>query len=102
MVDRNNEPVAPPESGDHLIPQADRIRLCARNYYVDPAREAAVAAVSIRAGTLSRDMGLPDAFPAICSAPGSEQFQPWAQVPAPPHPLPTPSISTVSHSHTHQ
>src|SRR3546814_19963802 len=51
IVDRNNKPVAPPESGDHLIPQADRLSLCARNYYVDPAREAGVAAGSIRAGT---------------------------------------------------
>src|SRR3546814_5034823 len=95
MVDRNNEPVAPPESGDHLYPQADRIRLCARNYYVDPAREAGVAAVSICAGTLSRDMGLHDAFPAICSALGSEKFQQWAQVPAPTHTVPNPSSSTV-------
>src|SRR3546814_3800509 len=95
IVDRNNEPVAPPESGDHLIPQADRIRLCARNYYVDPAREAGVAAVSIRAGTLSRDMGLHDAFPAICRALGSEKFQQWAQVPAPTTPVPHTSSPTV-------
>src|SRR3546814_19114236 len=42
-----------------------------------------------------RDMGLHDAFPAICSALGSEKFQQWAQVPAPTHTVPNPSSSTV-------
>src|SRR3546814_11554662 len=38
---------------------------------------------------------LHDAFPAICSALGSEKFQQWAQVPAPTHTVPNPSSSTV-------
>src|SRR3546814_7478177 len=64
IVDRNNEPVAPPESGDHLTPQTDRIRPYARNYYVEPARAAGVAEVSHRAGHHSRDLRRHDALPA--------------------------------------
>lgn len=95
IVDSNDTPVMPPEPYDHLIRNADRIRLCARNYYVDPARENGAAEVSIRASDLSRDMGLRDAFPAICSALGGEKFQQSANVPAPTHTMPNPSSSTV-------
>jgi hypothetical protein len=95
IIGSDDAPVTPPESSDHLIRDADRIRLCARNYYVEPARENGAAEVSIRASDLSRDMGLRDTFPAICSALGGEKFQQCANVPAPTHTLPNPSSSTV-------
>lgn len=95
IVDADDAPVPPPERYEHLIRDADRIRLCARNYYVEPARENGAAEVAIRAGDLGRDMGLRDAFPAICSALGGEKFQKLANVPAPSHTLPNPSSSTV-------
>ena len=95
VVDSKDAPVAPPERYDHLIRNADRIRLCARNYYIDPARERGATEASIRAGDLSRDMGLHDAFPAICSALGSTKFQQCADVPPPTHTTPNPSSSTV-------
>ena len=95
IVDGNDAPVTPPERYEHLIGDADRIRLCARNYYVEPARENAAAEVAIRAGDLGRDMGLRDRNPAICSALGSEEFQRCAQVPRPTHTEPNPSSSTV-------
>lgn len=95
IVDGDDAPVAPPQRYEHLISDADRIRLCARNYYVEPARDQGAAEVSIRAGDLSRDMGLQNAFPAICSALGSEKFQQCADVPAPTHTIPNPSSSTV-------
>ncbi|WP_237362113.1 AAA family ATPase [Rhizobium gallicum] len=95
IVEADNAPVPPPERYDHLANNADRIRLCARNYYVEPARENGAAKVAIRASDLSRDMGLRDAFPAICSALGGEKFQKLANVPAPAHTLPNPSSSTV-------
>lgn len=95
IVDSDDVPGTPPEPSDHLIRNADRIRLCARNYYVEPARENGAAEVSIRANDLSRDMGLRDAFPAICSALGGEKFQQCANVLAPTHTLPNPSSSTV-------
>jgi hypothetical protein len=95
IVDANNVPVNPPERYEHLIRDADRIRLCARNYFIDPARENSAGVVTIRATDLSRDMGLRDAFPAICSALGGEKFQRVANVPPPTHTLPNPSSSTV-------
>jgi len=95
IVDADDAPVTSPERYEHLIRDADRIRLCARNYYVEPARENGAADIAIRAGDLSRDMGLRDAFPAICSALGGEKFQKLANVPAPSHTLPNPSSSTV-------
>jgi hypothetical protein len=95
IVDSDDAPVTPPERYEHLIRNADRIRLCARNYYVEPARDKGAPEISIRAGDLSRDMGLQDAFPAICSALGSVKFQQCANVPAPKHTTPNPSSSTV-------
>ncbi|MFP1132556.1 AAA family ATPase [Asticcacaulis sp. W401b] len=95
IVDSDDAPVTPPERYAHLIGDADRIRLCARNYYVEPAREKGASEVAIRAGDLGRDMGLFDRHPAICSALGSEKFQQLAQVPPPTNTLPNPSSSTV-------
>lgn len=95
IADSDDAPVTPPERYEHLIGDADRIRLCARNYYVEPAREKSASEVAIRAGDLGHDMGLLDRHPAICSALGSEKFQQGAQVPPPTHTLPNPSSSTV-------
>jgi 5-methylcytosine-specific restriction protein B len=95
IVEADNAPVPPPQSYEHLANSADRIRLCARNYYVEPARENDAIGVSIRASDLSRDMGLHDAFPAICSALGGQKFQQLAQVLVPKHTLPNPSSSTI-------
>ncbi|MET4130474.1 AAA family ATPase [Roseovarius sp. MBR-6] len=95
IVDAEGAPVASPERYEHLIAGADRIRLCARNYYIELARENGEAEVAIRAGDLGRDIGLHDRHPAICSALGSEEFQKLAEVPPPTHTLPNPSSSTV-------
>jgi hypothetical protein len=95
IVDSDDTPVAPPERYDHLIRDADRIRLCALNYYIEPARESGGRKVSIRAGNLARDMDLQNAFPAICSALSGEKLQQLAKVPAPTHTEPNPSSSTV-------
>ncbi len=95
IVDGDDVPVTPPTRYEHLICDADRIRLCARNYYVEPARENGAVDVAIRAGDLGREMGLHDRNPAICSALGSTEFQRCAQVPPPTHTQPNPSSSTV-------
>lgn len=95
IVDANDEPVAPPERHDHLIRSADRIQLCARNYYVEPARENGAPEVAIHVGDLARDMGLQDGFAAICSAIGSEKFQQLANVSPPSVTQPNNSSSTV-------
>lgn len=95
IVDAEGAPVASPERYEHLIAGADRIRLCARNYYIELARENGEAEVAIRAGDLGHDLGLHDRHPAICSALGSKEFQKLAEVPPPTHTLPNPSSSTV-------
>ena len=95
IVGENDKPVPPPERYDHLTRDADRIRLCALNYFIEPAREQDASEVSIRADDLAAAMGLQDAFPNICQALGGEKFQQLAQVPPPAHTEPNPSSSTI-------
>ncbi len=95
IVDQDDQPIERPERYEHLMEGADRIRLCALNYFIEPAREKAAREVSIRAGDLAAAMGLKNVFPSICDALGKEKFQKLAQVPPPPSPEPNPSSSTV-------
>lgn len=95
IVDQNDQPVERPERYEHLMEGADRIRLCALNYFIEPAREKAARDVSIRAGDLASAMGLKDAFPNICQVLGGEKFQKLAQVPSPKSTEPNPSSSTI-------
>ncbi|KIN78166.1 AAA family ATPase [Sulfitobacter mediterraneus] len=95
IVDQKDRPIDRPERYEHLIEGASRIRLCALNYFIEPAREKAAREVSIRAGDLAAAMGLKDAFPNICQALGGEKFQNLAQVPPPTSTEPNPSSSTV-------
>ena len=95
IVAQDDKPVTPPERYEHLLRDADRIRLCALNYFVEPARERNASEVSIRASDLAAAMGLQDAFPNICQALGGEKFQQLAGVPAPTHSEPNPSSSTI-------
>ena len=74
---------------------ADRIRLRALNYFIEPAREKSAREVSIRASDLATAMGLKDAFPNICQALGGIKFQELANVPPPRSTKPNPSSSTV-------
>ncbi|WP_434290584.1 AAA family ATPase [Celeribacter sp. SCSIO 80788] len=94
IVDEGNQPVGVPEK-DYLLSGADRIRLCALNYFIEPAREKAAREVSIRAGDLATAIGLKDAFPNICQALGGKRFQKLAQVPPPTSTEPNPSSSTA-------
>ena len=95
IVDQGDRPILPPEHYDHLIRDADRIRLCALNYFIEPARERGAIEVAIRASEIAEAMGLRDAFPNICSALGGEKLQQLAQVPQPSHTKPNPSSSTL-------
>lgn len=95
IVDQDDKPVPPPERYEHLIRDADRIRLCALNYFIEPARERDASEVSIRASQVAEAMGLRDALPNICSALGGEKLQQLAQVPPPTHTEPNPSSSTI-------
>lgn len=95
IVGQDGAPVKPPKPYDHLICEADRIRLCALNYFIEPAREGGANQVSIRAGDLDAAMGLKDALPNICQALAGEKFQQLAQVPPPTYTEPNPSSSTI-------
>ena len=95
IVDSEGTAVIPPKQYDYLIRDADRIRLCALNYHIETARESGAREVSIYAGSLAKDMGLLNAFPAICSALGSAKLQELAKVPPPTHTEPNPSSSTI-------
>ena len=95
IVDQNDEPLKAPERYGHLISGADRIRLCAFNYCIEPARENGFKNVTIRAGDLASAMGLKNAFPNICQALGGEKLQQLARVPPPTISKPNPSSSTT-------
>jgi len=95
IVDQEDKPVLPPERYSHLTRDADRIRLCALNYFIEPARESDAFEVSIRASDLANAMGLKDAFPNICQALGGEKFQNLVRLPPPKHTEPNPSSSTI-------
>tara|TARA_R110002012_G_scaffold310986_1_gene519872 strand:+ start:76 stop:3297 length:3222 start_codon:yes stop_codon:yes gene_type:complete len=95
IVDQNDQPTECPERYEHLMEGADRIRLCALNYFIEPAREKAAKEVSVRAGDLATAIGLKDAFPNICQALGGEKFQKLAQVPPSTSTEPNPSSSTI-------
>jgi 5-methylcytosine-specific restriction protein B len=95
IINHDNAPVSPPELYGHITRDADRIRLCALNYFIEPARERGALEVSIRAGDLANAMGLQDALPNICQALGGPKFQQLAGVPAPTYTEPNPSSSTT-------
>lgn len=95
IVDQADEPVQAPERYEHLISGADRIRLCALNYFIEPAREKRLKTVTIRAGDLASAMGLKSAFPNICQTLGGEKLQQLAKVPPPAISGPNPSSSTT-------
>ena len=83
IVDRNDNPVAPPERYEHLPKDADRVRMCARNYWIEPAQETGARDVSIRSGTLAQDLLLSDRIPNVCQALAGDKLQREAGVAAP-------------------
>lgn len=95
IVTDRDVPIPPPESAPHLLRDADRIRLCALNYFLESAREQGASEVAIRASDVAVAIGLKDAFPNICQALGGEKFQKLAQVPAPSFTEPNPSSTTT-------
>lgn len=95
ITDEEDRPQQPPERYEHLLREADRIRACARNYYIEPAREAGASTVQIRSGDLAREMGLTNVHPNICSAIGSREFSRMIGTPPPEATEPNPSSSTV-------
>lgn len=94
IVDQDNAPVDPPERYSHLIRDADRIRACALNYHIEPAREAGQASVTIKAGDFGKELGLQSSHPNICSALLGSKFQEMTGLPKPTYTEPQPSSTT--------
>ncbi|WP_348655690.1 AAA family ATPase [uncultured Sulfitobacter sp.] len=94
IVDQENSPLLPPERYSHLIREADRIRACAVNYHIEPAREAGQTSVTIRAGDLGKEMGLHDAHANICNALRGPKLQQMTGLPKPTHTEPQLSSTT--------
>ena len=82
IVDEGGKPVDLPEGKNHLIRGADRIRLCALNYYIEPAREREEPRAPIRAEDLAKL--LPgNRRRDVCRALKSKEFQKLANVSEP-------------------
>lgn len=95
IVNESGQAAPVPADREHLIADAERIRLCALNYYIEPARERRDARVSIRVGNLHEELGLNRAWPNICQALSGPKFQTLANVPPPSREGPDQSTSTT-------
>ena len=94
IVDQNDVPLPLPEQYTHLMRGAERARLVARNYFIEPAREAGLLSVTIRAGDLHDMCGLVRNWANVCQALEKEAFQQLASVPAPTRTGPERSTTT--------
>jgi 5-methylcytosine-specific restriction enzyme B len=83
IVDQDDVPLPLPEQYAHLMRGAERARLVAFNYFIEPAREAGLPSVTIRAGDLHEMCGLVQNWANVCQALEGEMFQKLASVPAP-------------------
>lgn len=83
IVDNDGRPANVPADKPFLLSYADRIRLCALNYYVAPARERDEATVEIRAGKLHDEIGLSQNWANVCQALGGKKFLDLANLSAP-------------------
>lgn len=95
IVDKNDVPLPLPDEYLHLMRGADRARLVALNYFIEPAREAGQSSVTIRAGDLHDLCGLEKNWANVCQALEGEKFQSLAQVAAPRIEGPARSTTTV-------
>ncbi|MAW85908.1 MAG: ATPase [Phyllobacteriaceae bacterium] len=56
IVDQNDHPVAVPVEFQHLMRGAERARLVALNYFIEPARDRGESQVSIKIGDVSKNL----------------------------------------------
>ena len=95
IVGKDGDPASVPEDRPFLVKGADRVRACALNYYIAPAREQGQRTVSIRAGTLHNEIGLSQNWANVCQALAGQKFQELAHVDAPFQAGPDASTSTT-------
>ncbi|SNX73185.1 5-methylcytosine-specific restriction protein B [Cereibacter ovatus] len=94
IVDQHDTPLPLPDQHTHLMRGAERARLVALNYFIEPAREAGLSAVTIRAGDLHDMSGLVKNWANVCQALEGELFQKLASVLAPTRSGPERSTTT--------
>jgi 5-methylcytosine-specific restriction enzyme B len=94
IVDQHDTPLPLPDQHTHLMRGAERARLVAFNYFIEPAREAGLTSVTIRAGDLHDMSGLVKNWANVCQALEGEIFQQMASVPAPTRSGPERSTTT--------
>jgi len=94
IVDQDDVPLPLPEQYTHLMRGAERARFVALNYFIEPAREAGVPSVTIRAGDLHDMCGLVRNWANVCQALEGEMFQKFASVPEPTRSGPERSTTT--------
>ena len=94
IVSEDGKPVEVPDK-PFLIKGADRIRCCALNYYIEPARERGQKSVSIRAGTLHDEMGLAREWPNVCQVLAGKKLREMVRVRPPSREGPVASTTTT-------
>jgi len=83
IVDKDDQPLPLPDEYAHLMRGAERARLVALNYFIEPSREAGLPSVTIRAGDLHDLCGLERNWANVCQALEGEKFRSLARVSAP-------------------
>jgi hypothetical protein len=94
IVDQQDTPLPLPDQHTHLMRGAERSRLVALNYFIEPARESRLSSVTIRAGDLHDMSGLVRNWANVCQAIENDIFQKLASVPAPTRSGPERSTTT--------
>jgi len=94
IVDQRDTPLPLLDQHTHLMRGAERARLVAFNYFIEPAREAGLPSVTIRAGDLHDMSGLVKNWANVCQALEGEMFQKLASVPVPKRSGPERSTTT--------
>ncbi|MGI9250173.1 MAG: McrB family protein [Pseudohongiellaceae bacterium] len=97
IVDKNDNPVDVPEKVSYK--QSDRIRHCALNYYIEPAREREKESVDIKVGDLHSEIGLSQSHPNVCQVLEGPKFFELANLHQPTKKGP-PNSSTTTYTYT--
>jgi 5-methylcytosine-specific restriction protein B len=83
VVDQNDQPQPVPEQYEHLMWGADRARIVALNYFIEPARERGDTQVVVRIGDVSENLFPNNHYRNVWQALKGKAFQDLANVPEP-------------------
>jgi 5-methylcytosine-specific restriction protein B len=83
IVDQDDQPQEVPTKFKHLLNGADRARLVALNYFIEPARERGDEQVSVRIGDISANLFPSHHYRNVWQALRGKKFLEMAKVPPP-------------------